>query len=358
MEQCKRCKGYIVSPFNEEFCCELCYTTSERYKLRRKIARTGILHSEETKKKISKSLTGRIHSEESKKKMSEAKIGTVVSEETRKKQSEARIGFKVSDETKRKISQSTTGRSKRFYDEFLFGKVEGHRTSRNCMNPDCKNEVSFEKTSKGYRKYCSGSCGAKITTKVRYDNLTDEQYNSWIKNKSEGQKRYWENMSPEDYKKRQETHSRAITKQILEGKLPTTFSHVKQGWHESTKSGRCFYRSSWELRAYICLDSNPLVKSYKPEPFGISYLDSEGVERGYYPDILVEYTDGSKELIEVKPECYLRDLKIQFKLRAGEIWSENAGIKFSVWTEVNRPELACVDFIKEISDPGSVLLWD
>ena len=70
----------------------------------------NIPHSEETKRKISKSLKGRKYSEEYKRKMSKALKGRKFSEETRKKLSIASKGRKFSDETKHKISETKKGK--------------------------------------------------------------------------------------------------------------------------------------------------------------------------------------------------------------------------------------------------------
>ena len=76
----------------------------------------GFKHSEETKKKMSKShkgqtsgMKGKHFSEESRRKMSENYVGMKGkrhSEETKKKISESRVGKQLSEETKRKVSEN------------------------------------------------------------------------------------------------------------------------------------------------------------------------------------------------------------------------------------------------------------
>lgn len=80
----------------------------------------GLIHSEETKRKMSEKRisrpgpnTGHVHSEESKRKMSEKRIGTSWgnhSEETRKKMSEKAIGRTHSEASKKKMSEKRIGR--------------------------------------------------------------------------------------------------------------------------------------------------------------------------------------------------------------------------------------------------------
>lgn len=62
--------------------------------------------TEETRKKISKSLAGREMTEESRKKMSESKKGISFAEEHRRKIGASQLGKKLSEETKKKISES------------------------------------------------------------------------------------------------------------------------------------------------------------------------------------------------------------------------------------------------------------
>lgn len=87
--------------------------------------RAPLKHTEESKKKMSKSKTGRKASPETKKKMSESAknktpemkrriseslIGRPVSDETKAKMSKAKLGKRLSDETKAKISKTKLGK--------------------------------------------------------------------------------------------------------------------------------------------------------------------------------------------------------------------------------------------------------
>lgn len=76
---------------------------------------SGLIHTEETKKKISEThkgntyWLGKHHTEESKKKISNNKIGTVITEEARQKISKANTGKKRTEESKKKMSESMKG---------------------------------------------------------------------------------------------------------------------------------------------------------------------------------------------------------------------------------------------------------
>ena len=73
-------------------------------------ANSGRCYSEEQRKLRSERAKGRKHTEETKKKMSEKRKGRVLSEETKQKIREALSGVKRSEKTKKKISEVTKGR--------------------------------------------------------------------------------------------------------------------------------------------------------------------------------------------------------------------------------------------------------
>jgi hypothetical protein len=74
------------------------------------LIRKGIILSQETKNRISKSKLGSKHSKETCKKMSEIRKGIKASDETKRKLSESHKGHITSKETKKKISDACKGR--------------------------------------------------------------------------------------------------------------------------------------------------------------------------------------------------------------------------------------------------------
>lgn len=112
-----------------------------------------------------------------------------------------------------------------------------------------------------------------------------------------------------------------------------TYSRGRNGWHDSPKMGRIFYRSSYEQKAYLLLDNDPNVIVYQPEPFVLIYKNGEGMERRYRPDILVQLRDGSLILIEIKAKWEVKKDLVKLKAKAARKWCRKNGAKFMFWTE-------------------------
>jgi len=61
------------------------------------------------------------------------------------------------------------------------------------------------------------------------------------------------------------------------------------------------YRSSYEKKFMVWLESNHHVARWGSECVCIPYLFMDGKTHRYYPDYYVEFTDGTKMLVEIKP---------------------------------------------------------
>jgi len=62
------------------------------------------------------------------------------------------------------------------------------------------------------------------------------------------------------------------------------------------------YRSQWEAKYMRQLDLDKNVKAWASEELSIRYISPKDHKpHRYYPDFFVEYKDGRKELIEIKP---------------------------------------------------------
>ena len=92
------------------------------------------------------------------------------------------------------------------------------------------------------------------------------------------------------------------------------------------------YRSSYEERALLMLDSMEEVVDVKVESLRIPYVVNNQIHN-YIPDFLVTDTYNNKYIIEVKPECFVNTKANLIKFEAGKCYADMHGMTFSVWTE-------------------------
>lgn len=111
--------------------------------------------------------------------------------------------------------------------------------------------------------------------------------------------------------------------------------HHRKGWHDSPKAGKVFYRSSYEKKAYLILDADDSVKTYKVEKIQISFMNPvKKTKATYLVDLYIEYVDGTKKIVEVKPNAWLTDEVIVAKNIAATEYAKKHDVSFEVWTEV------------------------
>lgn len=84
------------------------------------------------------------------------------------------------------------------------------------------------------------------------------------------------------------------------------------------------------------LDAEVTVASYGYETVSIPYVSNSrsGHQRRYFPDFLIEFTDGKRVLVEVKPSKRLVQARVQKKLAAARQWCGAHGASLQVITEV------------------------
>lgn len=125
--------------------------------------------------------------------------------------------------------------------------------------------------------------------------------------------------------------SSSITQKYLDGGFQWS-----RGKHISSKLlGRDFayYRSSWELRHMMEMDTDQTVVSYQYEPHSI-YYEFDGRTRRYVPDFLVKFSDGHLELQEVGVKSVKALVRNVQKQEAGRKWAssqENCQFKLVVF---------------------------
>lgn len=92
-----------------------------------------------------------------------------------------------------------------------------------------------------------------------------------------------------------------------------------------------YYDSSWELEYMKELENDALVSKWtKNHGIRINYFDSQSKFRTYNPDFLVENTDGTIELVEMKGGHLLKNPDTKKKMEFGKKWCEARGMKYRI----------------------------
>lgn len=136
---------------------------------------------------------------------------------------------------------------------------------------------------------------------------------------------------------------------------PSKSSRFKQGYINPLSCKKLFpgisheviiYRSSYEKKFIYWLESNKDVKYWGSECFHIPYLSAiDGKVHKYYPDYFVEFINGTKMVVEIKPynqtkrpvnenswanREYARNMS---KWKAAKDFCDSRGFKFKILTE-------------------------
>lgn len=136
---------------------------------------------------------------------------------------------------------------------------------------------------------------------------------------------------------------------------PSKSSRYKQGYinplsckklFPQLKYDKIIYRSSYEKKFIVWLESNKSIKYWGSECFGIPYyyiVDEKN--HTYYPDYFIEFEDGSFCVVEIKPSnqttkplnencwAYKEYVKNMCKWAAAKEFCESKGYKFKILTE-------------------------
>ena len=113
---------------------------------------------------------------------------------------------------------------------------------------------------------------------------------------------------------------------------------------ESIKNQPIIYRSSYEKKFMFWCEQSKFVKHWGSECIEIHY-ELNGKPHRYYPDYLLEMTDGRVILVEIKPKnqtvkplnenCYAWEqwIRNQAKWKAARDWCQKNDIQFWILTE-------------------------
>lgn len=255
---------------------------------------------------------------------------------------------------------------------FTTKRKETTMCSQACVNKNTKNKDIVKKCElcekefsisyiKRDKRFCSKSCSAKFTNRMRDKELVGYKISKKIKEgyssgriqhpflgknhseetKNKISKHHLENKTfsgaknpmygKKHTKESRERMSKTRTEKILNGEYSGWFS--KGSYYSKKMKREIPFRSSWEEQVYKILDKDENIISYIEEPLTINYYFNEKYKRHYIPDLLVTYKDGKQKIIEIKPEFFTTAEKNKAKFKAAREFCNNKKWLFEVWTE-------------------------
>jgi len=89
------------------------------------------------------------------------------------------------------------------------------------------------------------------------------------------------------------------------------------------------------------LDADPEVSTWSYEKLIIEYISNKKTKkvRKYYPDFQVEYKDGRKFVIEIKPSRRLVQVNVIKKIRAAKEWCTEHDVVYKILTEIELKDI-------------------
>lgn len=224
--------------------------------------------------------------------------------------------------------------SKEYYDKYLKKENEGK-----CIL--CGRQTLYSRNIKrGYFKFCSESCAGSY-----YGNLEEQKavrrqnmvnYYSNKNNREKASIRIKKSLNNSLTKAKMSIRAtERIIKRIAEKPDSFGFGFYKTGYFLSQKNNcNIYYASSYELRAYEILEQLNAVKSFGRCRFSIDYINPNDAQmHKYLPDVLVEYNDGSKQIIEIKPSNLLANETVMAKASAAQTHCDANDLNYTIWTE-------------------------
>ncbi len=127
----------------------------------------------------------------------------------------------------------------------------------------------------------------------------------------------------------------------------STSGHCFRGSFASLKNcGLLKFESNQERMAFVLLEFAPSVTRYSQQPLKMR-IRVEGRTRFYTPDIVVQWRNGAKWLVEVKPSEIAGQDEWQVKFEAARVAASDLGYRFVVVTE------------RQVAQPGihDVIRW-
>lgn len=284
--------------------------------------------------------------------------------------------FNSDDEyvTANKLSKSlkSIGLNLEYYYNIVILKINSYDEVPRCKLHDCNKLVEFKNLQSGYNTYCSQRCkgydmpiesrnsisikliGTKqseSTKLLRSDSLKGGKIHNdefrtnmslrfkGVPKSDESKRKISESLIK--YYSNPDVISECSIRMIkyikehpdhLDKFIKSSVCNTKRGYYKPNKSDKSiFYMSSWELDLMRLCDKFEFIKSISTSP-RIDYV-YKGVNKIYIPDLLLEYCNGLKLIIEVKPVRFINDPKVLAKKFYSEEFCRLNNYKYIILTQ-------------------------
>jgi hypothetical protein len=227
------------------------------------------------------------------------------------------------------------------------------------------NQVSFISIDSGWATFCCNSCSSKykaengITwvnkpgwkhsekTKARMSEnhadfsgdknplkikiASDPAFSDTL---SKNKALYWANLDKDRRKELSETFSMAQANSPNRDNTSIHKNHKSGHFLSKKMAKKMFYRSSWELAVCEFLDdeTNDVI-FFDIEPFTIEYELDNGEKRYTRVDFHVIHADGRQRILEVKPEAFLNEGNVPYKIKGCKKYARENNMDFLVITK-------------------------
>ena len=248
-----------------------------------------------------------------------------------------------------------------YFNRYMFG-VDDPEYIPTCANPGCNNKVSGFSRIRGHNKFCSLKCRSEASWKdsdirnrmmsnnivfsypkglIGYIMSNPELYENWRSKTPScqpgGLHKYLIDHNCENYInfiKNGGVFGFLYRSGVNVSSFPENSSYqYVQGDYESPKcSNIIHYRSSYELRYLRILDADTNVISFEYESLYLPY-EYEGKSHVYIVDFIINYSDNTSKLKEVKPYHKLTEDLVVLKAEVGRKYAETLGIEYEFVTE-------------------------
>lgn len=133
-------------------------------------------------------------------------------------------------------------------------------------------------------------------------------------------------------------------------KVITRRGRHPRGFFPSMKTGMSItWESTLERDALYLFEFSPGVRSYREYQIQEIYYDDAGNPKRYYPDFVLELTNGTEVLVEVKPEARLKQTAVRKKMEQIAARFQACGRPFLILTDRDIRRLPRLENLKHFA---------